>query len=587
MNAAHGLWDGTAAHELLLPTPVRTEVLGGHPIAASALGRQPVVRKDAALPGGGYRLRIDGDGIAVVCADGAGARSARATIAQLRNASRGAPLLAVSIEDHPAIAQRGVMLDVSRDRVPRMDELLEQIGVLASLKANHLQLYTEHTFAYARHEAVWRGSGAITPGEARRLDAACTGAGIELVPNQNCFGHLTRWLSHPGYAHLAETHGDWTFLGMARSGPFSLCPTDAASLRFVEGLLDELLPCFASGLVNVGCDETHDIGHGRSRGAVAQRGRGAVYADFAGAVCAAAIERGRRPMFWADIAGEEPELLDRLPGEAVGMVWGYEPGASFEREARELRARGRRWWACCGTSSWRSLVGRTSERRANVREAARGAIEHEGDGMLITDWGDLGHRQVWPVALLAIADGLDAAWTGGERSARFLDACDAQLFGGARGTAAWLEALGDADEPIRAIAGGRTDDEAPKRLANAGALFTELHPPPEVPGRPRRLPMDADAWRRVREVGEGLAASVPGPAGSLVRDECAHAAACALWAADVAIVRRGDRARAGDLVSRRDGIEREHARLWRVRSRAGGLADSLGWWRRVALGGAP
>lgn len=568
------------AHDLLLPAPVRVTPIGVGALEREVVLEAPKVSQDASQPAGGYRLRVDADGARISHADDAGLRHGLATLRQLRVASTHAPLVGVEIDDAPAIAQRGVMLDVSRDRVPRMDELCAQIGVLASLKANHLQLYTEHAFAYPGHEAVWRGSGAISPGEARRLDDACARVGIELVPNQNCFGHLTRWLERAPFRALAETHGDWTFLGMARSGPFSLCPTDSAALSFVESLLDGLLPSFGSGLVNVGCDETHDIGHGRSRDAVAARGRGAVYADFAGAVCRAALERGRRPMFWADIAGEEPALLDALPSRAIGMVWGYEPGASFEREARELRARGRSWWACCGTSSWRSFVGRTSERRANVREAASAALAHRADGMLVTDWGDLGHRQVWPVALLAIADGLDAAWRGGERSANFLDACDVQLFGGARGMAAWLEALGDADEPIRAIAGGRADDEPAKRLPNAGALFTELHPPPEVPGRPRRLPAEPGPWVSARDRLAELAARVPGRAGSLWRDECAHAVECALWAADVAIARRGGGERA-DLAAGLERIRTDHQRLWRVRSREGDLVDSLRWWDTV------
>ena len=41
---------------------------------------------------------------------------------------------------------------------------------------------------------------------------------------------------------------------------FSLNPTDPRSLEFIEGLYDQLLPCFTSRLFNVGCDETFDIG---------------------------------------------------------------------------------------------------------------------------------------------------------------------------------------------------------------------------------------------------------------------------------------------------------------------------------------
>ena len=54
----------------------------------------------------------------------------------------------MKITDWPDYPQRGVMLDISRDKVPSMETLYQLIDLLASWKINQLQLYTEHTFAY-------------------------------------------------------------------------------------------------------------------------------------------------------------------------------------------------------------------------------------------------------------------------------------------------------------------------------------------------------------------------------------------------------------------------------------------------------
>jgi hypothetical protein len=35
------------------------------------------------------------------------------------------------------------------------------------------QLYTEHTFEYRGHAAVWNGTGALSPAEMAALDAHC------------------------------------------------------------------------------------------------------------------------------------------------------------------------------------------------------------------------------------------------------------------------------------------------------------------------------------------------------------------------------------------------------------------------------
>ena len=88
------------------------------------------------------------------------------------------------------------MLDISRNRVPTMQTLLELVDLLASWKINQLQLYTEHTFAYRNHPIVWADASPMTGEEILALDAYCRERFIELVPNQNSYGHMTPWLIH-------------------------------------------------------------------------------------------------------------------------------------------------------------------------------------------------------------------------------------------------------------------------------------------------------------------------------------------------------------------------------------------------------
>ena len=87
-----------------------------------------------------------------------GLRAAVATLRQLlREYGRRLPRLV--IRDYPDFARRGVMLDVSRGRVPNLQTLLELVEHLADFKVNEFQLYMEHTFAYRNYEPVWRGWG--------------------------------------------------------------------------------------------------------------------------------------------------------------------------------------------------------------------------------------------------------------------------------------------------------------------------------------------------------------------------------------------------------------------------------------------
>jgi len=359
-------------------------------------------------PREGYSLTISPRSVRLVAGRGVGLNHGLRTLLQLlRLAEHDAGqrvLPAVVIEDAPAFERRGVMLDVSRDRVPRMDYLLALVERLAEWKLNELQLYFEHAFAYAGHARVWRGVDPFTPDEIRALDAHCKLHGIELVPNQQSFGHLHHWLKHPEYRHLAEVPEGilHPFLGAGETTPepFSLCPTDPRSLAFLGGLYDELLPCFTSGDFNVGLDETIDLGPGRSASAIRERGVGRVYLEFLRSVHGLVSARGKRMQFWADILLHHPELVPEVPKDAVAMLWGYEADHPFERETATLAEAGLPFTVCPGTSSWQSIGGRLDNMLANVHSAATWGAARGAKGLLVTDWGDRGHLQppctAWP-----------------------------------------------------------------------------------------------------------------------------------------------------------------------------------------------
>lgn len=293
---------------------------------------------------------------------------------------------------------RGYHLDVSRCKIPTMATFERLVLILEKLGYNHLQLYTEHTFAYPEHEVVWRGWSPITPDEAKALDKLCAAHGIELVPNQNSFGHLDHWLKHPGYNDLAEVPKGGAYVnlwgGYVTKRPSALSPTNPRSIEFLAGLYDTLFPCFKSTYVNVGCDETHDL--------MPRANHHEVYVEFLNKIHALCAARAHTMMFWSDIIFEKPELLARIPEDAVCLDWNYEHDAPFEKRAAYLEKSGRPFLLCPGTSAWGSLFGRTGNMMTNVLKAVSAAKKHGAKGVLLTDWGDGGHPQPWLVSIPAL-----------------------------------------------------------------------------------------------------------------------------------------------------------------------------------------
>lgn len=370
------------------------------------------LRTDAALPRDAYTLEVADQRIEVAASSDSGFQYAGSTIGQLAMRP-GEWVGRQRIEDRPAFPVRGVMLDISRDKVPTMPELFAMIDQLASWKINHFQLYIEHTFAYSAHAEIWREASPITAEEMRALDAYCGERHIELAANQNSFGHLHRWLRHPAYIHLAETpDGYMTPWGEKRTGPFSLNPLHPECPSFLAGLYDELLPNVRSGRVNVGCDETFDLGQGFSRARCDEIGKGRVYLEFLTMIHRLLAERGKTMLYWGDIILHHPELIPELPRDATALLWGYEADHPFAGQCRTFAEAGVDFWVCPGTSTWNSIAGRIDNALANMDAAAREGLAHGATGFMVTEWGDNGHWQTKPFSELALAAGACAAWSG-------------------------------------------------------------------------------------------------------------------------------------------------------------------------------
>jgi hexosaminidase len=545
-------------------------------------GAGPDVRIDAGaagVPAQGYRLTITSHGVVIEARDGAGAFYGRATLDQLRRLfARTGEIPAMTIDDAPDFPERGVMLDVSRDKVPTMATLHRLVDELASWKINRLQLYMEHTFAYRAHPSVWADASPLTGDEIEALDAYCRERFIELVPNQNSFGHMERWLRLPKYAPLAEVAepvGDY----------MSLCPIDPRSAELLAGLYDELLPHFASKSVNVGCDETIDLGRGRSREAVERLGRGRVYLDFVKTIHALVAERGHRTQLWGDIVLEHPELIPELPKDVLALEWGYEADHPFDANGAKFAAAGIEHQVVPGTSAWLSLGGRSTNALGNLEAAARSGLAHGATGMLITDWGDFGHWQPLPVSYLGLAYGAAVAW--GHQANRGIDV--ARVLG----THVFLDgalAMGSIARDL-----GDVYKETGVLVKNASVLALLLLFPERPLGEGRLAGLTVEGLARAESRAVQAAARLSGTRCdrddaallgaefSLAADLMRHA--CRLGIARleapggaVASIAGPARAALADDLSR---LVEEYRRVWRLRNREGGLKDSVGRFERL------
>lgn len=335
----------------------------------------------------------------------------------------------VRIEDAPDLAMRGLMLDVSRGKVPTVETAKQAIDLLSELKANVLQLYVEGRAFYYPSKAAYYAEPQdfLTAEDVAELREYARQRFVELVPCGNCYGHMTYWLNQGEFNGLAHSPDgfDWSKGGL-HCPAGTLDASNPQSLAFVKGLFDEMLPCFGDAkYCNIGGDEPFDTLFGDKK----LDDDGKTYFAHVGKVCDYIRARGMTPMLWGDVAHNHPDKFNSL-GDAVFLEWRYEPGQFTDDACEVYRQHGARFVVCPSTAFANTLTGWTDKAITNIAEAAACGKRCGAEGLLNTEWGDGGYTTTRATGVLLESVGACYAWNATEFAIEELCAwLDKEIYG--------------------------------------------------------------------------------------------------------------------------------------------------------------
>jgi len=400
-----------ARHDLLARTGLELSIerprtpSSDDPSIRCRIDRSAAASPRAATARDAYQLVVRTKGVEISAPSEDGIRHGLQTLSQLASHSGSIP--ALDIVDQPDFRDRGVMLDVSRGKVPTRTTLHSLVDLCCRLRLNVLMLYIEHTFDFRGHPEIGKGSSPLDAATMLELDAYAADRGVELIPCLQSLGHMEQILSIDRYAELAESDRHW-----------SVSPSNPGTYALLEELYDEFLPLFASSRFNANCDEPFDLGRGQSASRAPRKTPGVLFADHVNKLERLAKTHGKQLMIWADFAHQYPDQLARLDRDVVLLDWWYE--ASFDADRiRKLRRKGFEVWACPGTSTWNCLFPRAENSQENITRWADAGRRHGATGLLNTDWGDFGHYNALGVSLHSYAWGAQQAWSGETDEKRF------------------------------------------------------------------------------------------------------------------------------------------------------------------------
>ncbi|WP_329410462.1 beta-N-acetylhexosaminidase [Streptomyces sp. NBC_00704] len=333
---------------------------------------------DPALPPEGYRLALGGPDRLIAGGSAAGVFWGAQTLRQLLgpDAFRRAPvrpgrhweLPKITVEDEPRFRWRGLLLDVARHFMPK-EGVLRYLDLMAAHKLNvfhfHLtddQGWRVEILRHPRLTAIgsWRSrtkfghrasplwderphGGFYTQDDIREIVAYAAERHITVVPEIDVPGHSQAAIA--AYPELGNTDvlsargreggalSVWDTWGIS---PHVLAPTED-TLRFYEGVFEEVLELFPSEFVHVGGDECLKDEWRASPAAQARR-RELGLADedelqswFIGHFDRWLSARGRRLIGWDEIL--EGGLA---PGAAVSSWRGRSGGIAAARAGHDV-----------------------------------------------------------------------------------------------------------------------------------------------------------------------------------------------------------------------------------------------------------
>ena len=313
----------------------------------------------------------------------------------------------MTITDWPNFKIRAWQDDISRGPIVSMDYLKRLIPQMAECKLNAFSLYTEHTFKTKCHPDI-APTDAFTAEEIKELEDFCRPYHIQIIGNQQCFGHFEEILCNPFYSHLADTK-------------WNLNPAKEETYQFLEDHLREVARAYKSPYFNINCDETESLGQGFAKAYVDSIGAETAYYQHVNRVNRMLRPYRKRVMMWGDIADQHPEILDNLDDDIFLIAWSYVGIDSFDEFLRPYVKSGRNIFVAPGVSLSERVWPKHYEFRKNITNLCRDGYKNGALGVINTCWDDFG-ESLTNCALYGLALGAEMCWNPVSKQERHTEA---------------------------------------------------------------------------------------------------------------------------------------------------------------------
>lgn len=365
--------------------------------------------KDGDIGEQGYELKISRNQILLAAETAQGLFYGVQSLKQLIRGSEKSELPCLTIHDAPAFKFRAVMDDISRGPVPSTAFLKYQIRRASELKLNLFSYYIEHVVKTKSYPEFAPAKGAISIEEWNELSKYAAKYHIQLIGAFQSLGHFEKILSHPKFQHLGATNR-------------LLNPGTPESFQFLENIYGEMAPAFSSPFFNVNCDETWDLGRGKTKMLADSIGIARLYSNHINGISKILSSQGKTMMMWGDIVLAHPEIFKLIPKETILLPWEYGDKDSFADFIDPMVENGFDFMVCPGVVNSNRLYPYLHQSVNNIRKFVAEGYKKGAIGVLNTVWDD-GGRHSFNRDWYGVAYGADQSWNPGNRPITDYNTC--------------------------------------------------------------------------------------------------------------------------------------------------------------------
>ncbi|MCR5271776.1 MAG: beta-N-acetylhexosaminidase, partial [Lachnospiraceae bacterium] len=290
-------------------------------------------------------------------------------------------------EGEKCFSDFGIMLDTSRNAVPKVETVKKMIRLCALMGYKFVGLYMEDTLKLPDEPYWGYQRGAYTCEEIKELDCYAKIFDVELRPFVQTLAHINQVVRYQRYKEAIDAD-DIFLIG------------DKETERIIDKILKTVSLLFSTRKINIGMDEAYLVGRGRYIDKNGYRPRAKIMREHLNMVLEKCKKYNLNPQMWGDMFFDfaPPEaLLDKehdyeVPEGVEICYWDYysTDSSHYEKRLQAHFALTDKVAFAGGAWKWSGFAPHNKFSTEANRVAVETCKKFDIDSYTVTCWGDNG-----------------------------------------------------------------------------------------------------------------------------------------------------------------------------------------------------